>query len=64
MNDEELTKALESLSEVRALLGDKFSFADLIFFVDKNNIPSSEQFKKLKEMGWEPNDYNSFVYRG
>ena len=53
-----------TIPQVRELLGDKFRFAELSFYIDKNASLSKRQYTELRELGWEQEGFNCWVWRG
>ncbi len=51
-NDHNLEAGVRSLATVRSILGDKFAFADLMFWVDKNQQITTSEYAALESLGW------------
>lgn len=56
-NDHRLEAGVRSLETVRGILGDKFGFADLVFFTDKNTEYerplTTAEYAALRSLGWQ-----------
>lgn len=61
---EKLITASNKVGEARDILGDKFMFAQVVFYTDKNEEVGDVAFSKLKELGFEPDGFNSWCYTG
>ena len=61
---EKLITTSNKVGEARDILGDKFMFAKVVFYTDKNKEVGDVAFSKLKELGFELDGFNSWCYTG
>ena len=53
----------EVQQQTRQVLGEKYAFSHLVLYHDKNEELTSEQFKQMRALGWEPDGPACFVYQ-
>lgn len=57
-----LRRGAESLMDVKKILGDKLMFAQLTFYVDKDQNITKEEYRALETLGWVRE--GDFYWRG